>query len=51
MAEPTADIRSAGLVNNGQATGMFDVFDYIALCTEHYDRVGLGADLVEKLFR
>jgi hypothetical protein len=35
---------------NGQATGTFEVFDYFALCREHYDRVGLGADLVEKLF-
>jgi hypothetical protein len=28
-----------------------DIVDHITLCTEHYDRMGLGADLVEKLFR
>jgi 2,4'-dihydroxyacetophenone dioxygenase len=39
------------LDDNGHATGTFEVFDYIALCKEHYDRMDLGADLVEKLFR
>jgi hypothetical protein len=28
-----------------------DVFDYIDLCREHYERVGIGADYVDGLFR
>jgi hypothetical protein len=36
---------------NGEPTGTFDVFDYIKLCQQHYDKVGLGADYVQKLFR
>jgi 2,4'-dihydroxyacetophenone dioxygenase len=35
----------------GQPTGTFDVFDYIALCKEHYDKIGIGADYIETLFR
>ncbi len=37
--------------DNGEPFGAFDVFDYIALCKEHYEKVGIGADYVEKLFR
>ena len=39
------------LDEDGQVTGHFDVFDYIALCKEHYQKAGLGADLIEQLFR
>ncbi len=39
------------LDENGAPNGTFDVFDYIALCKEHYEKVGIGADYVEKLFR
>jgi 2,4'-dihydroxyacetophenone dioxygenase len=35
----------------GQSTGYFDVHNYIALCREHYTKVGLGADYLNKLFR
>ncbi|MGH3164622.1 MAG: hypothetical protein ACRDN0_01865 [Trebonia sp.] len=31
--------------------GTFDVFDYIKLCRGHYEKTGLGADRVDKLFR
>ena len=37
--------------DDGEPVGTFDVFDYIALCKEHYEKVGIGADYVEKLFR
>jgi 2,4'-dihydroxyacetophenone dioxygenase len=39
------------LDENGAVVGHFDVHDYIALCREHYDRVGIGADYVDTLFR
>jgi 2,4'-dihydroxyacetophenone dioxygenase len=39
------------LDEEGEPVGHFDVFDYIKLCQEHYERVGLGADYIEKLFR
>jgi 2,4'-dihydroxyacetophenone dioxygenase len=39
------------LDENGQATGHFDVFDYIALCKDHYEKAGFGADYIEGLFR
>jgi len=39
------------LDEDGQVTGRFDVFDCIALCKEHYQKAGLGADLIEQLFR
>lgn len=39
------------LDENGGSVGHFDVHDYIALCRDHYAKVGLGADLVDKLFR
>jgi len=31
--------------------GYFDVHQYIALCKAHYDKVGLGAALIDKLYR
>ena len=34
-----------------QPDGDFDVHQYIALCRAHYDKVGLGAGLIEGLFR
>ena len=39
------------LDENGEPNGTFDVFDYIKLCREHYEKVGIGADYVDKLFR
>jgi len=39
------------LDENGNSTGFFDVHDYIALCKAHYEKSGLGADEIEKLFR
>ena len=39
------------LDENGEPKGTFDVYDYIDLCTEHYEKVGLGAGYVESLFR
>ncbi len=39
------------LDDDGEPAGYFDVHDYIAMCREHYDQVGLGADLVDSLFR
>ena len=39
------------LDEDGEPTGHFDVFDYIRLCQEHFDAVGVGADYVKTLFR
>ena len=39
------------LDENGEQNGTFDVFDYIKLCRDHYEKVGIGADYVDKLFR
>jgi len=39
------------LDENGDAEGHFDVHDYIALAREHYEKVGIGADYVDSLFR
>jgi len=36
---------------DGNSTGHFDVHDYLALCREHYEKVGLGASLVDRLIR
>jgi 2,4'-dihydroxyacetophenone dioxygenase len=36
---------------NGESTGYFDVHSYIAMCKAHYEKVGLGARLVESLYR
>src|SRR6266566_3488810 len=34
------------LDENGEPSGTFDVFDYIALCRGHYERNGIGADYI-----
>jgi len=39
------------LDEQGEPDGVFDVFNYIDICREHYDAVGLGADYVNGLFR
>ena len=39
------------LDQDGNAAGYFDVHDYIKLCREHFERVGIGADYVDTLFR
>jgi 2,4'-dihydroxyacetophenone dioxygenase len=39
------------LDESGEPVGYFDGHDYIAMCKEHYEKVGLGADAVEALFR
>jgi 2,4'-dihydroxyacetophenone dioxygenase len=39
------------LDEDGEPNGFFDVHNYIALCKEHYEQVGIGADYVESLFR
>lgn len=39
------------LDENGDANGTFDVFDYIEMCRTHYDQIGLGAGLIDQLFR
>ncbi len=39
------------LDEDGNPDGTFDVFDYIALCRDHYAKVGLGADYVDRFLR
>jgi 2,4'-dihydroxyacetophenone dioxygenase len=39
------------LDENGNPDGTFDVFDYIALCREHYDKVGIGSAYIDGLMR
>ena len=39
------------LDEKGGSCGHFDVHDYIALCREHYEKVGIGAAHVDTLFR
>jgi len=39
------------LDENGDPDGTFDVFDYIALCREHYDKVGIGSAYIDGLMR
>ncbi|MFC4429444.1 2,4'-dihydroxyacetophenone dioxygenase family protein [Citricoccus alkalitolerans] len=39
------------LDENGESTGHFDVLDYIDLCKDHYEKVGLGAHLIDELIR
>jgi 2,4'-dihydroxyacetophenone dioxygenase len=39
------------LDDNGQVDGVFDVFDYIKMVKEHYDKVGIGAAYIDKLIR
>lgn len=39
------------LDEEGEAVDFLDVHHYIALCREHYEKVGLGAATVDALFR
>ncbi len=39
------------LDEEGKSIGHFDVHDYIAMAKSHYEKVGLGAGLIEQLFR
>ena len=39
------------LDENGDPDGTFDVFDYITLCREHYDKVGIGSAYIDNLIR
>ena len=39
------------LDEKGASCGHFDVHDYLKLCREHYDKVGIGADYVKTLLR
>jgi 2,4'-dihydroxyacetophenone dioxygenase len=39
------------LDENGEANGFFDVHNYIAMCREYYEKIGLGAGYVDRLFR
>lgn len=39
------------LDEKGQSAGHFDVHDYIKLCRDHHDKVGVGAAYVDTLFR
>jgi len=39
------------LDEKGEPNGFFDVHNYIQMCRDHYEKVGLGVDYVTKLFR
>ena len=39
------------LDENGDTVDFFDVHHYIRICKEHYEKVGLGADLIDSLMR
>lgn len=39
------------LDDEGGAAGYYDVHDYIAAARAHYDKVGIGAGYIDKLFR
>jgi 2,4'-dihydroxyacetophenone dioxygenase len=39
------------LDEKGGSVGHFDVHDYIQMCREHYEKVGIGAAYVDTLFR
>ena len=39
------------LDEKGNSAGYFDVHDYIKLCRDHYQKVGLGGSYVDTLFR
>ena len=39
------------LDEDGEPDGYFDVHQYIAMCRAHYDKVGIGADYIDRLFR
>jgi 2,4'-dihydroxyacetophenone dioxygenase len=36
---------------DGEPEGTFDVYDYTAMCKEHYEAVGLGGDHIDALIR
>ncbi len=44
-------IARRGLDENGEPSGTFDVFDYIALVRDHYEKNGIGADYIDQLMR
>jgi len=39
------------LDDKGEADGYFDVHMYIAMCKAHYEKVGLGAGLIDAILR
>lgn len=39
------------LDENGEPSGTFDVFDYIALVRDHYEKNGIGAGYIDQLMR
>jgi 2,4'-dihydroxyacetophenone dioxygenase len=39
------------LDEKGEASGYYDVHDYLKMCREHYEKVGIGADYINKLVR
>ena len=39
------------LDENGEPGGTFDVFDYLAICREHYDKVRIGSAVIDGLIR
>ena len=39
------------LDENGDVVDFFDVHHYIEICKAHYEKVGLGADLIDSLLR
>lgn len=39
------------LDEKGEPNGYFDVHNYIELCRNHYEKVGIGAEYIQKLFR
>ena len=39
------------LDENGASAGHFNAHDYIAMCKQHYAKVGLGAELIDALLR
>ncbi|WP_448626028.1 2,4'-dihydroxyacetophenone dioxygenase family protein [Geodermatophilus sp. URMC 64] len=39
------------LDEDGNPNGTFDAYDYLELARSHYEKVGLGAELVERLIR
>lgn len=39
------------LDEQGNPDGYFDVHSYIEMCKAHYEKVGLGVEMIEKLYR
>lgn len=39
------------LDEHGESLGYFDVHDYIDMCRKHYEKIGIGADHIDTLFR